>query len=185
MEAKQILGTTAVRSVFYYTASPVTSCDRCSQGIKHVAQVTYKDGLVQKYGLDCIEKILAAVPDLRTLYLRNAKLLTKYQRYLQILTGPAEDMPYGREYFNSGQYFIGDGNGKDLFCFDSWAFHPLCDWEKNQSGNQYVIKDKAASDARCQDDINRKVIKLRSEIERIEGFLARVLSKAGMVAAQG
>jgi hypothetical protein len=183
----QILGTTAVRSVYYYTASPVQCCDRCSQGIKHVARVTYKDGLVQQYGLDCIDRILQATPTLGTLYRKNAKLLVKYRNYLEILTGPVEAMPRGREYFGSGLYFIADAGGKDIFTESSWLFHPVYDVERN--GDHERSLDRRGEGGavwvkRCQDDIDRKVAYLNKEIPRIEGFLARVLSKAGAEAVK-
>lgn len=167
----------AIKSIHYYIASPVECCDRCSQGIKHVALVTYRDGETQKYGMDCIERVLANVPTLVGLFRKNLKLATKYRDYLAILTGPVEQMPRGREYFGSGQYFIADSKGTDIF-LERWVFHPLYDVEKNAIGPNYVIKDPAENEARCRREIDRMVAKLRSELERIEGFLARALTKA-------
>ncbi len=173
---------TAIKSVHYYTAAPVECCDRCGQGIKHVAIVTYRDGAIQKYGMDCIDKILANVPDLKSLFHKNIKLARRYREYLAILTGPIEGMNRGREYFNSGLYFIADSEGKDIM-FECWYFHPVFDAEKNAAGRNYVVKDPAAHVARCRQDVERKLPKLRSELERIETFLARVLTKAAAVEA--
>lgn len=168
---------TAIKNVFYFTATPVECCDRCGQGIKHVAMVTYRDGATQKYGMDCIEKILANVPDLKALFQKNLKLASRYRGYLAILTGPVEGMKRGREYFDSGLYFIADADGKDIM-FESWYFHPVFDADKNAAGGRYVVADPAAHVARCEKDIAAKLPKLRAELERIETFLARVLTKA-------
>ena len=92
-------------------------------------------------------------------------------------------MPLGREYFNSGLYFIGDGAGHDMFFNGHWYFRPAIDMEKNGAGRQYVVKDEAETIARFTADLARDVPKLQAEIARLEGFLARVLSKAGAVEA--
>ena len=167
----------AIKSVGYYRATEITCCGRCGQVIKNVAHVVYRDGAVERYGWDCIDRILAAEPSLKALFAKNLKLASKYRDYIAILTGPAEKMPRGREYFNSGLYFIADSEGADIM-FERWYFHPTFDAEKNAVGPHYVVNDPAAHVARCSKEIERTLPKLRSELERIEGFLARVLTKA-------
>ena len=166
----------AIKSVSYFMSSPASTCDRCGQGIKHVALVAFKDGETQRYGLDCVDKILASAPDLKGLFSKNIKRLRTYQDYLAILTGPAASMPRGQEYFNSGLFFIADSSGKDIM-FDNFYFHPVFDQEKNGTGKNYVVNDPASHVTRCAKDIADKLPKLRAEIERIEGFLARVIAK--------
>ena len=172
----------SIKSVSYYTATEITCCDRCGQVIKHIAHVTYRDGEVQRYGWDCIEKILENAPDLKGLFKKNLKLAGKYRDYINILSGPVEKMPRGQEYFNSGKYFIADSEGKDIFFPTHWFFHPAMDVEKNHSGNAYVSKDPVEFAARCNKEIANDLPKLQAELNRIEGFLARVLAKASAVA---
>ena len=133
-----ILTTSTIRSVTQYTASPVATCDRCSAGIKYVFVVTYKDGETQRFGSECINKILAGRTDLISLFKKNAKKLKKYQDYRAILTGGVDDMPRGSEYFGSGLFFIADSEGKDIFLKTHWFFHPLMDLERNAAGDRYV-----------------------------------------------
>lgn len=174
---------TAIKSVSYYRAAEITTCSRCGQVIKNVAHVTYRDGLVERYGMDCIEKILEAEPSLISLFKKNAKLARKYSDYIAILTGPADKMPRGREYFNSGLYFIADSEGKDIM-FERWYFHPEYDAAKNAVGPHYVVKDAAAHVARAAQEIERALPKMRAELARIEGFLARVIAKGLATQAQ-
>jgi hypothetical protein len=165
----------SIARVSRYTATPVTSCDRCGQGIKYVSLVTYKDGETQKYGSECINKILAEEPTLAKLFETNSKKLAKYQDYLSILEGPIEKMPYGREYFGRGLYFIADSNGKDIF-MEHWLFHPGFD----VANSIYNDRPKAELDKFYKDDIACRAkfcAKLKSEIERIELFLGRILAK--------
>lgn len=167
---------TSIKSVGYYRATEIATCSRCSQVIKNVAVVTYKDGTVERYGMDCIEKILEGAPSLIGLFKKNAKLARKYSDYIASLTGPADKMPRGREYFNSGLYFIADSEGKDIM-FERWYFHPVYDADKNAAGEHYVVKDAAAHVARCNQEIERALPKLRAELARIEAFLARIVAK--------
>ena len=168
----------AIKSVSYYKAQGhVETCSRCGQGIRYVACVQYKDGLAIKYGMDCIERILAGDTSLRSLFRKNVKLAGRYRDYLDILTGPVEKMPRGHEYFNSGLYFVADSEGKDIG-FGHLFFHPMSDFEKNASGNRYVIKDVPAEIEKFKAEIDKGVLKIQVELARIEGFLARSLSKA-------
>lgn len=178
MENQNKLDANGIKSVTSYTACPVECCDRCSQGIKYVFAVTYKDGLVQRYGMECIKHILENAPSLRTLFTKNAKLLQRYNEYISILTGPVDQMPRGREYFNSGLYFIADRSGKDI-SFHQWFFHPIYDVEKNQSGTAYVQKcSPAERAAECTKEIEKTVPKIKAEIARLEAFLAKVMRLA-------
>lgn len=172
----------AIRKVMFYTASPVETCDRCGTGIKYVSLVTYADGETQKYGSECIKKILDNAPTLKTLYNKNAKLLKLYMDALAVLSRDPKDMPRGREYFNSGKYFIADDNGNDIFADRHWFFHPLFDVEKNQSGNAYVTKDADQYYAQAMAEIEGKRGKvwLQAEITRLEKFLGSVLQKASV-----
>ena len=76
--SNSLLEKTGIRRVNFYVASPVETCDRCGQGIRNVALVTYKDGTSARFGCDCIEKVLATAPNLRRLFRRNAELLISY-----------------------------------------------------------------------------------------------------------
>ena len=168
-----ILTTSSIRSVTQYTASPVATCDRCSAGIKYVFVVTYKDGETQRFGSECINKILAGRTDLISLFKKNAKKLKKYQDYVAILTGPVEDMPRGSEYFGSGLFFVADSEGKDIF-LKHWFFHPVMDAEKNAGGGRYV-NDPVKYAEKSKADIARDLPFLTAEITRLELFLAKVL----------
>ncbi len=173
------LSSSAIRKVTCYTATPVQSCDRCATGIKYVFLVTYKDGETQKYGSECINKILNGKTNLLSLFKKNAKLLKRYKDYVNILSGPVEQMPYGSEYFNSGLYFIADSEGKDI-SFKHWFFHPKMNTEKNASGGRYLEEPNKYM-AKCLKDIDVDVSKLNVEIVRIEEFLAKILRAAPQV----
>ncbi len=170
----------AIVRVSYYMASPVECCDRCSQGIKHVFVVSYRDGLTEKYGSECINKILSGDTSLKNLFNKNSKLLQKFQRYLEIFNMPENEMPRGSEYFGSGLYFIGDGEGKDIMFDGHWTFHPVFDVEKNGSSQNYSIAEDAipAWQAKRRAGIEKGKVYLQKEIDCIETFLARVLAKA-------
>lgn len=157
---------------------PAGTCDRCGTGIKNVFVVVYRDGSVQNYGSECINKILANAPSMKTLFHKNAKLLRRYQDYLTILTGSVESMPRGSEYYGSGLYFIADSEGKDIYIPTHGLFHPLFDADKNTSGQHYHVKSAEQHVARCMADIAKDVLTLQTEIARLESFLARVLAKA-------
>lgn len=169
--------TGSIARVTYYQAHPVHTCDRCSQGIKHVFRVTFSDGLVQEYGIECINRVLDSEPSLRSLFSKNSKLLQKRQRALRALSLSENEMPRGSEYFGSGIYFVADENGDDVMGDGCWFFHPLYDAEKNLAGGKYVVKDAAEWRAKQRADIegNRGKVYLVKEIDRIECFLAKVL----------
>lgn len=170
------LEASGIKSVTFYVASgPVECCDRCSAGIRNVYAVTYRDGQVQKYGSECINRILEHEPSLRTLFNRNAKLLRQYQDYLAILSGPIERMPRGSEYYGSGLYFIADSQGKDI-SFKHWFFHPEYDAEKNSNGKHYVVTDDGVRHvAKAVREIEIAKPLIAAEIARLEAFLAKVL----------
>lgn len=167
--------TGSILRVTYFQASPVHTCDRCGQGIKHVFSVLYRDQLRQEYGIECINRVLDNEPSLRSLFTKNYKLLQKRQRALRALSLPESEMPRGREYFNSGLYFIADEKGDDIMADTHWFFHPLYDVEKNHGGDRYVVTDDAAHLTRCRADIERGKVWLAKDIERLECFLAKVL----------
>jgi hypothetical protein len=165
----------SIQRVTYYQAAPVHTCDRCSQGIKHVFRVTFRDGLVQEYGIECINRVLDNEPSMRSLFAKNSKLLQKRQRALRALSMPEDQMPRGSEYFESGLYFIADEKGEDVMGDTHWFFHPVYDVEKNHSGNRYVVCDDAAHLAECREQIEKGKVWLVKEIERLETFLAKVI----------
>lgn len=169
----------AVRKVSYYQASPVECCSRCSAGIKHVFVVSYTDGLTEKYGSECINKILDGDTSLGSLFNKNVKLLAKHQRALEAISSPEGTMPRGSEYFGSGLYFVADSEGKDVMADGHFFFHPVYDQEKNHGGDKYVVKDTAAYVQKCHQEIEGKRGKqwLAAQISRIETFLGRVVQK--------
>jgi hypothetical protein len=181
MQTHSILDRTGIRSVNFYTASgAVETCDRCGQGIRNVALVTYKDGSAQRFGCDCIDKVLKQAPDLRKLYNRNAKLLKAYTDALEIFSRSPEQMPRGQEYFQSGLYFIANPKCDDIFGggrFGHWFFHPLFDEDKNGSGNAYVVTDKAKWQSEKLAEIEKGKAWFTQQISRVEGFLGRILAK--------
>ncbi len=191
----QIKQPTAIRSVTCYIASPVEMCDHCSAGIKYVSLVTFKDGTHQKFGCKCIERVLSGDVSLLTLFRKNEKLLRKYRSYQSILSLPAGEMqvdPSG--YYNRGFFFIADENGKTIQ-FDGRAyFHPTnVDWEKFSAcraggGFTATLDCRPFASAwepftaenwqrKCEHSIQAALLKLASEIERLEAFLARIVSK--------
>lgn len=168
------------RVTFYVAAGPVECCDRCSAGIRNVYLVAYRDGAIQRYGSECINKILNGDTSLRGLFNKNVKLLRRYQLTLAAISMPYDAMPRGSEYFGSGLYFIADSEGKDVYT-THWFFHPVYDAEKNTAGGRYVVTDAAAHVAKCQSEIEAGKVWLAAEIARIEGFLARVMRKAMVI----
>ena len=170
---------TGIKRVSFFTASPVHTCDRCGQGIKYVCRVSYKDGTAEEFGLDCINKILDGDTSLKTLFRKNQKLLVKLTGYANVLRLPVEQMPQGREYFNSGFCTIADMDGEDI-CFGHYLFHPIVkDMAKNQSGKNYVISNPAERTEKCIKEIEKMRAEIDAKIATIESFLARVLAKAG------
>jgi hypothetical protein len=189
-----LLNKTGVRRVQFYVApGQVETCDRCSAAIRNVALVTYKDSTVSKFGSECIKKILAQAPSLRTLFTKNAKLLKEYTDALEVLSRDPHDMPRGSEYFQSGLYFIADSTGKDIHGPGRSYFHPLIDEAKNSDperiaairnnphsyGGVYLVEDTDKFYAEKLADINgsRGKTWFAGEINRLERFLAAVLNK--------
>lgn len=170
------INTSAIARVTYYQASPVRTCDRCSQGIKHVFRVTFRDGFIQEYGIECINKVLDNAPDLKSLFASNSKRLQKYLGWMQVLNRADAEMPRGSEYFSSGLYFIADEKGKDITGGRGERFfHPVYDEERNSVGPHYIVADPAEHVARCHAEIELGKKFFAKEIERLEVFLARVL----------
>jgi hypothetical protein len=168
----------AIQRVSYYMAAPVETCERCSAAIKHVFTVQYRDGLREKYGSECINKILSGDTSLKGLFNRNVKKLQRYQRGLAALSLPAEQMRRGSEYYGSGLYFIADESGADVMGNGCWFFHPLYDAEKNAIGPNYIVQDASAHAAKAMREIEQRgKAYFAKEIARIEGFLARVIQK--------
>jgi hypothetical protein len=168
------LNRNGIKSVSTYTASPVETCDRCGQGIKYVALVAYHDGTTQRYGMDCINKILATAPTLKTLFAKNVKRLKQLNGYLAILEAPLCDAPRGHEYFGSGLYFIADADGKDIMVDTHMIWHPVADREKN-ADSQYPVKDWDARLANEAKSIAKDITSIKAEVVRIEAFLGKIL----------
>ena len=166
---------TGIAKVFQYVANPVETCDRCSQGIKYVFVIAYRDGFTAKFGSECIHKMMDNAPDMWALFNKNAKLLTKYQDYVTILSGTIDQMPRGSEYFGSGLYFVADSKGKDI-SFNNSYFHPSFDSEKNALGSRYVVEDTEKKERDDMARIAKGLIGMKAEIARIELFLARILT---------
>ena len=145
MEATAPKAITGIKSVGYYVAQPVECCDRCSQGIKYVFPVTWKDGTVQKFGMECINRVLNDDTSLKSLFKKNAKLLAKLKDYAEILSRDPIDMPFGHEYYHSGQFMIADSKGDDI-CYECYVFHPIIDEETLNNGKHpYGGRSSAAA----------------------------------------
>ena len=166
-----------IQKVSFYIATPAETCDRCSAGIKYVSLVSYADGSVQRYGSECINKILNHAPTLKNLYAINVKILKQYVDSSEVLSRDPKDMLKGREYFDSGLYFIADDKGKDIFT-NHWFFHPDYDQEKNHGGDNYVVTNPAEARAKCIAEIESGKQFFAKEVTRIESFLAKILRKA-------
>jgi hypothetical protein len=186
---------TAIKSVSYYVACSVETCDRCGQGIKYVHPVSLKDGTVFKYGSECINAVLEGDNSLKSLWRKNANQLKRLKLHLKILNRPLDQIPTEREYYNSGIYIITDGSGKTINGSRTGCilFHPTVNVERN-ADSQYAIKGQqrdwveggrrvygnytheVASRLSLEAIENAKVY-IKSEIERIELFLARILAK--------
>lgn len=173
-----------IRNVGFFTASgPVETCDRCGQGIRHVAVVLWADGTRQRFGLDCINRVLEGDTSLRRLFNKNRKLAEQYGRWIKVLRRPVEEWPRGSEYYDSGLFFVGDGQ-MDISANGRWQFHPLPDWDKNQGGDRYVqTMTPEAYRAKREQESAEMLAWLEREHARIGAFLARVLAKAGLKAA--
>ena len=179
----------AIKSVGYYTACPVTSCDRCGTGIKHVFPVTLKDGSVFRYGSECINKILSGDNSLLALWKKNSKLLQRLQRDLEVLSRPWSDIPVGKVAINampgSCRRFVScEDNGAWIAYIGGMMFHPNHYSEDEFDGKQnrwyhgaFHFNTLAQFHFECE---NRRVEftkHLQTEIARIELFLGRVIAK--------
>jgi hypothetical protein len=173
--------TMKIARVTYYTATEPTCCDRCAQEIKNVAVIRFADETIYRVGLDCAKRILDANPTAAKLFAKNVKLLSQLQDYQRILSGDPKDMPYGREYFNSGLYFIADSKGKDI-TWKRYVFHPLWDVEKNRRGSAYVVQHIEAERAKFMKDIQVMLADVTAEIARIERFLAKIMGSVEITA---
>lgn len=187
METKPIKS--ALR-VSCYVASPVETCDRCSAGIKYVSVVHFADGVSQKFGSECINKILNQDNSLKAQFKKNSELLRRYKRYLEILSMPEDQMPIdARGYYDRGFYFVADDDGKTL-CVGHNFFHPTkLDDHAQLDGSQTFDMRSCGKGAwepstrenwaiKCRHEIAQGRKELEGHIARIEKFLAAVLRKA-------
>jgi len=183
--------TSALR-VSCYVASPVETCDRCSAGIKYVSVVHFADGLTQKFGSECINKILNQDNSLKAQFKKNSELLRKFQRYLEILSMPEDQMPIDpRGYYNRGLYFVADDNGQSI-CLSHYFFHPTklddhaefdgsATFDMRSCGKtswEPLTRDNWA--IKCRQAIAEGRKELQGHIVRIEKFLAAVLRKGDL-----
>jgi len=178
LEAKPSLHPSAIKSVSCYTACPVETCDRCGSAINLVNVVTLKDGTSQKFGSECINKILAGDTSLKGLFAKNAKLLKRYKNWLETLRLPVEQWPVGSDYYNSGFFFVAATNGEEIRYGKSGSslFHPL-HFAKPSSPyfRDGAQGDRIKADHAAKPELARQY--LAAEILRIESFLARIVAK--------
>lgn len=181
----------SIARVRSYTASPVETCDRCAAAIKFVTVVTFRDGVTQRFGSECINRVLAGETSLAKLVQKNLKLDRKYEAWVDVLSRAPELMPRGREYYGSGMYFLADDSGADIFvgtdparAASKWIWHPMPDWTRNQAGDRYVQEiTPEAYRAKAQVDIDAARAWVESQRERIGLFLARALAKVNLTPA--
>ena len=175
-------GTGIARVHCYVAPGRTETCDRCSRDIRHVCLVTWKDGRSERFGIECINKILGGDTSLQTLFKKNQKLAEKYAHYLDVLSREPELMPRGSEYFGSGLFFIADDDGKDI-SLGRWCFHPVPDWDKNQGGDAYVqqMTQEVYRTAKLA-DVAKMVTAIKIEQARVEGFLKKALIKMQVAA---
>lgn len=108
---------TGLKSIAYFRDGTGRCCDRCGTFIKNVALVSLKDGTMMSYGSECIEKVLAGDNSLLKLWKTNYKLLQKWQRYLEILSRPVDQIPFDkRGYYDRGVFFVCDDEQKGICC---------------------------------------------------------------------
>lgn len=192
---------TAIISVGYYVASPVQTCDRCGQGIKHVFPVRLKDGTFYKYGSECITRVLEGDTSLLALWKKNAKRLQELKAHAEILARPLDQIPTGHEYYGSGIYIITDEKGKTINGSKTGCciFHPNVDMERNLKSSypidgrpgEWIENGKRCFGSYTPEVARRSMLEkieeaktyIAGEIARIEPFLARILAK-GLVKAE-
>lgn len=191
---------TGIKSLAFFTASPVHTCDRCGQGIKYVAAVTYKDDTRMEFGMDCIEKILSGDNTLLKLWKKNHRLQKHYQACLDILSLPEDQLPLGKRAINdnSGAFrFIADEKGQwmTVKTHPQGSQHMLfipqpldVDAAKFTGQRTFDMRSMPGKtcwepwtlenwQALCRFNIEQAKTWLKSEIERITAFLARILAK--------
>lgn len=184
----------AIASVSTYIAAPVETCDRCSAAIKIVTVVVYKDGFREKFGSECINKILSGDTSLKSLFNRNVKRLAKAKRILEIFSRPLDQIPHDRGY-RDGFYMIAEENGGRAICLKHYYFHPTYLVDAHFSGQVehacfgtkpfgtcWIADTRENWEKRCISELEDGKAELRKQIDRLEKFLARVLAK-GMLAA--
>lgn len=184
----------AIKRVCYYVASPVETCDRCGQGIKHVFAVSLKDDSRSVYGSECINKVLAGDTSLRSLWRKNVKILQYRQDCLRVLE--SGNIPRGQEYYGSGMFFCALEDGTDIMTLKGASlWHPDIDEAKNLAGKAYrqdgtqwngkrdsegkpIYNTPDAFRARAKADIAGAIVELKASVSALESFLARVLNAA-------
>ena len=199
MKGKTAGDVSGLRRVSYYVApGAVEICDRCGAAIRIVAVVEWRDGTKQKYGSECINKILGGDTTLKGLFKKNFNLLRQFQGWLDVLNRPVNQIPKGREYFKSGLYMITDDNGKDIHASKTGAFlfHPDADLERNAVSDYAFLQEGeslpyhtsgkmtyAQFQAKRLKEIEDAKVWLQDQISRLESFLAKVVEK-GLIKAE-
>lgn len=184
---------TGIKSVAFFRDGQGRCCDRCGTFIKNVALVTTKDGTSLSYGSECIEKILSGDTSLQGLWNKNFKLLQKFQRHLEILNMPADQMPVGKQAINAGRddttRFIAENDKGSWMCHEHYYFHPGPQYRPhNLDGRrQFDMRNMGKTswepytaenwDAKCAYNIEEGKKWLQVRIDRISNFLARVMNK--------
>lgn len=193
----------AILRVSSYTACPVETCDRCGQGIKYVALVSLKDGTAMRYGMDCINKILAGDTSLKGLFRKNEKLLAQYTATLAILSRHESKMavdPSG--YYDRGFYFIAGEDGRSITFNGRSFFHPSkVDWDKVDKMMDSATCCKTLDMRSCgmgawepftrenwaihkRYEIAKTAPEIEAKINQISAFLARIVAKGIMAYAE-
>lgn len=203
---------TGLRSVMSYRDAQGCTCDRCGTFIKMVVRVETVDGVVARYGSECINKILRADNSLLAVWRKNERRLKRLVEVEASLAN-ASEWRKGGEYYGSGMHMIADRNGQDIGetsyrlvhrhphcpaiqgphliedrCH--YLFHPDVDLTKNAQ-SKYPLDGRATWDgpntpenyvAKCRSEAFLMLARVRSEIEKTSRFLARVLEK-GLLAS--
>lgn len=195
-----------IKSINFFRDGAGRCCDRCGTFIKNVTLVTFKDGVSQSFGTECINKVLDGDNSLQNLWKKNAKVLAKWQSYLAILSRPVAEIPVDpRGYYGRGFYFIADDKGDSISCGEiliikgkeypgssnCYAFHPTrldenalasFDGQRTFDMRSCGLTSWEANtvenwEKKCLEGIESKKRWLTREIARIEKFLARILEK--------
>jgi len=151
------------------------SCDHCGTGIKNIYAVTYIDGETYRFGSECIFKIIGAQPTLKKMIKTKIERIQQLKHWVEILEMPHDKMPRGDEYNNSGLFFVIDPQAKSkrkkAISYGSYIWHPVMDWEKNQSGQNYVEDSKQAFIDDAVIGIEKKKAEMLAEISKAENFI--------------